>query len=98
MPITQADVEKIAVLARLDLSDQEIGQYTEQLGSIVSFVEQLSAVPTEGIEPMSHPLDVHTVVREDLPQASLPRESALLNSPNHDAECFLVPPVMVRKS
>ncbi len=82
--------------ARLDFSEAELAQFTEQLGKIVNFVEQLSAVDTTGIEPMAHPLDVHSILRADKHQPGLSRDQALANSPNHDHEFFLVPPVMTR--
>lgn len=98
MSLTREDVKKVAVLARLEFSESEIDLFTEQLGNIVAFVEQLSEVPTEGIEPMSHPLDVHSVLRADELRPGLSRQAALSNSPNHDDTCFLVPPVMARKN
>ena len=97
MSLNAEDVKKVAVLARLEFSESEIGLFTEQLGNIVAFVEQLSQVQTEGIEPMAHPLDVHSVLRADELRPGLSREAALSNSPNHDDTCFLVPPVMARK-
>ena len=97
MSLNAEDVKKVAVLARLEFSESEIGLFTEQLGNIVAFVEQLSQVQTEGIEPMAHPLDVHSVLRADELRPGLSRHAALSNSPNHDDTCFLVPPVMARK-
>jgi aspartyl-tRNA(Asn)/glutamyl-tRNA(Gln) amidotransferase subunit C len=97
MQLTTEDVKKVAVLARLEFSESELAVFTEQLGNIVAFVEQLSQVATEGVEPMAHPLDVHTVLRTDELCPGLTREAALSNSPNHDDTCFLVPPVMARK-
>jgi len=98
MQLTAEDVKKVAVLARLEFSESEIAVFTEQLGKIVTFVEQLSEVPTDGVEPLAHPLDVHSVVRPDCVQPGLSREAALSNSPNSDGTCFLVPPVMARKN
>ncbi len=97
MQLTAEDVKKVAVLARLEFSEGEIAVFTEQLGKIVTFVEQLSEVVTDGIEPLAHPLDVHSVVRPDCNHPGLPREAALANSPNSDGMFFLVPPVMARK-
>ena len=97
MSLTPEDVKKVAVLARLEFTENEIAVFTEQLGKIVAFVEQLSQVPTDGIEPMAHPLDVHSVLRADQLRPGLSREAALSNSPSHDDTCFLVPPVMARK-
>lgn len=94
--LTADDVRKVAKLARLEFSDAELSQLTEQLGNIVSFVEQLSAVDTTGVEPMAHPLEVHSVLRGDVQRDGLSRERALSNAPQHDDEFFLVPPVMAR--
>lgn len=91
------DIKKVANLARLEFSEAELGEFTEQLRKIVSFVEQLNEVETDGIAPMAHPLDVHTVIRADERCEGLSRDSALANSPNHSEEFFLVPPVMTRK-
>ncbi len=94
--LTTEEVRKVAKLARLEFTEAELAQFTEQLGKIVNFVEQLSAVDTAGVEPMAHPLEVHSVLRSDAQQPSLAREQALANSPSHDDEFFLVPPVMAR--
>lgn len=94
--LTADDVRKVAKLARLEFSDAEMLHLTEQLGNIVSFVEQLSGVDTSGVEPMAHPLEVHSVLRPDVQRAELSRQQALANAPEHDEEFFLVPPVMAR--
>lgn len=94
--LTQDDIRKVANLARLEFSDQELAQFTAQLGEIVNFVEQLGQVDTSGVEPLAHPIDLHSVWREDQLSAGLSREAALANAPQHDDEFFLVPPVMAR--
>lgn len=97
MQLSKQDVDKVALLARLEFSATETEAFAEQLGRIVTFVEQLSEVPTEGVEPMAHPLDIHSVVRPDVVSPGLSRDEALANSPSHDDECFRVPAVMARK-
>ncbi len=94
--LNRDDVRKVANLARLEFSDAELADFTDQLGKIVSFVEQLDEVDTTGVAPLAHPLEIHTVLREDIHCPGLSRESALVNAPNHDHEFFLVPPVMAR--
>jgi aspartyl-tRNA(Asn)/glutamyl-tRNA(Gln) amidotransferase subunit C len=94
--LTRDDIRKVATLARLEFSERELVELTEQLGKIVSFVEQLGEVDTTEVEPLAHPLDLHSVVREDRLSEGLSRESALANAPNHDDQFFLVPPVMAR--
>ena len=92
--LDRESVEKVALLARLEFSQQEIGEFTEQLGRIVDFVEQLQQVDTTGVDEMAHPLDLHGVLRPDVQRSGLSREAALANSPNSDEEFFLVPPVL----
>ena len=92
--LDQASVEKVALLARLEFSQQELSEFTEKLGRIVDFVEQLQQVDTTGVEEMAHPLDVHSVLRQDKRAPGLSREQALANAPSSDEEFFLVPPVL----
>ena len=96
MNLTRDDVKQVAALAKLDFSEVELVEFTSQLGNIVTFVEQLADVETAGIEPMAHPLDVHSATRPDVRVVGLSRQAALANSPKHDGEFFLVPPVMVK--
>lgn len=97
MNLTREDVAKVAALAKLEFSETELERFTQQLGKIVAFVEQLSAVETDGVEPMAHPLDVHSAIRPDIRCEGLSRDAALANAPKSDGEFFLVPPVMARK-
>jgi aspartyl-tRNA(Asn)/glutamyl-tRNA(Gln) amidotransferase subunit C len=94
MSLSREQVEKVALLARLQLAPAEIDRLTSELGRIVEYVDLLASAPTEGVEPMAHALDVANVFAEDVARPSLPREEALANSPHHDAECFLVPAVL----
>jgi aspartyl-tRNA(Asn)/glutamyl-tRNA(Gln) amidotransferase subunit C len=94
MSLTRAEVEKVSLLARLQLSPQELDTMTTQLGAIVGYVEQLSALDTEGVEPMAHALDVSNVFAADEIRPSLPRAEALANAPHQDGEFYLVPAVL----
>lgn len=94
MSITQADVLKVAKLAKLQVPEADLQKLAGQLSSIVKLVEQLDDVNTDGVQPLAHAMDIHSVLRPDAVGASLSREAALSNSPQHDAECFRVPPVM----
>ncbi len=94
MPLTRKDVEKVSLLARLELTPEELDTMTIQLGQIVEYVESLSELDTEGVEPMAHALDVSNVFAEDEPRPGLDREAALANAPHHDGELFLVPAVL----
>jgi aspartyl-tRNA(Asn)/glutamyl-tRNA(Gln) amidotransferase subunit C len=94
MSISRQEVEKVSLLGRLLLSDEELDTMTHQLGDILGYVELLSEVDTENVEPMAHALDVANAFREDKVRPSLDREDALANAPNRDAECYLVPAVL----
>lgn len=67
MSVNPAVTRKIAHLARLQLPDAEIEQYTQELGKIIEFVEQLSAVNVEGVEPVVHGVELSAHFREDTP-------------------------------
>jgi len=94
MSLTRTDVEKVSHLARLQFNDSELNQLTTELGAILKYVEQLSLLNTENVEPMAHALDVHNVFRADGLRPSLPRDEALANAPKSDGECYLVPAVL----
>ncbi len=94
MSLSRSDVEKVALLARLQLTDSELETITGQLAQIVGYVDQLSEVDTEGVEPMAHAIEVANVFRNDAALPSLSREEALANAPHHDDRGYLVPAVL----
>jgi aspartyl-tRNA(Asn)/glutamyl-tRNA(Gln) amidotransferase subunit C len=94
MSLTRADVEKVSLLARLELSSDELDLMTTQMGQIVGYVESLSELNTHDVEPMAHALEVSNVFAVDEVRPSLPREAALANAPHHDREFYLVPAVL----
>lgn len=94
MSLSNQDVRKLALLARLELSDDEVGSVGPQLDSIFGFVHKLSELDTDGVEPMTTALDVNNCWRTDTPTAGLSREDALKNAPSTQGEYFLVPPVL----
>ena len=94
MRITVQDVEHIAHLAKLSLSEDEKVAYSKQLGNILEYVEKLNQLDTTGVEPLSHVMEVTNAFRGDEPGKSLPREEALANAPNSDGEFFVVPKVI----
>lgn len=94
MSLSRADVEKVSLLGRLLLSEAELATMTTQLARVVGYVEQLSEVKTDGIEPMAHAMEMHNVFREDEQRPSLPRDAALANAPKRDSECYRVPAVL----
>jgi aspartyl-tRNA(Asn)/glutamyl-tRNA(Gln) amidotransferase subunit C len=94
MSLSREDVEKVALLARLKLSDDELALMTAQLGQIVGYVEQLNELDTDEVEPMAHAVELVNVFRTDELVDSLPRDEALANAPKSDGECYLVPAVL----
>lgn len=92
--LSRQDVEKVSLLARLELSPSELDTMTQQLGQIVGYVELLSELDTEGVEPMAHALDISNVFAPDAVRPSLDRAAALANAPHHDGEFYLVPAVL----
>ncbi len=94
MAISRDDVEKVSLLGRLRLSDDELDRMTTQMVQILEYMELLSEVDTEGVEPMAHALDVSSVFREDRVRPGLAHEAALANAPNRDDQCYLVPAVL----
>jgi len=94
MSLTRQEVEKVSLLARLRLSDQELDLMNAQMGQIVAYVESLSELDTRDVEPMAHALDVSNVFAPDQVRPSLDRRAALTNAPHHDREFYLVPAVL----
>jgi aspartyl-tRNA(Asn)/glutamyl-tRNA(Gln) amidotransferase subunit C len=94
MSISHAEVEKVSLLARLRLSDDELDRMTGELGEILAYIGLLSELDTEAVEPLAHASDIANVLRDDAVRPSLEREAALANAPRHDGECYLVPAVL----
>ena len=94
MAISREEVEKVSLLGRLLLSQDELDKMTRQMGQILDYMDLLAEVNTEQVEPMAHALDLSDVFRGDEVRPSLPRDRALANAPNRDDECYLVPAVL----
>jgi aspartyl-tRNA(Asn)/glutamyl-tRNA(Gln) amidotransferase subunit C len=95
MSLTRQDVEKIAHLARLSITEQEMPVYVSSLSSIVNFVNELSRAETDGVEPMAHPLDGQCQrLRPDLVTESDRREKYQRNAPSTQAGLYVVPRVI----
>ena len=98
MAITRADVEKIAELARLDLTAEETGLFTEQLSSIIGHVEKLNELDTGDVQPMLHCVpaggDTEYAKRDDQVRPSLGQKLAVENAPDAEAGYFRVPRVI----
>jgi aspartyl-tRNA(Asn)/glutamyl-tRNA(Gln) amidotransferase subunit C len=94
MDITREQVEYVAKLARLAISEEEKAVFGKQLSSILTYVETLNRVDTTDVEPTSHVIPMQNVLREDTVKPSLPHEVALANAPDHDGGCFRVPKII----
>ncbi|HUU54447.1 MAG TPA: Asp-tRNA(Asn)/Glu-tRNA(Gln) amidotransferase subunit GatC [Armatimonadota bacterium] len=94
MRLTPEEVEHVALLARLRLTDEERARFTTQLNSILEHFEQLQQIDTSGVPPMSHAVPMSNVLRADEPAASLSPQEALQNAPGHARDCFKVPRVI----
>jgi len=94
-PLNQQDVKRIAALARLELTPDELDLFTRQLGDILTYVEQIRTLDTTGVPPTSHVLN-RPVDRSDEPQPSLSRADLLRNAPDAapEAGLFKVPRVI----
>ncbi|MEK6322266.1 MAG: Asp-tRNA(Asn)/Glu-tRNA(Gln) amidotransferase subunit GatC [Acidobacteriota bacterium] len=98
MPITKTDVEKIAELGRLELAAEETDLFSEQLSSIIGYIEKLNELDTTDVPPMSHCApaggDTEYAKRDDQLQASLGQKLAVENAPDSEAGYFKVPRVI----
>lgn len=92
--ISRGEVERIAELARLSLSDDEVGRMTSDLAAMLDYVESLQAVDTRGVEPTAHVLPLATPLRPDRAEPGLPIEAALANAPRSRGTTFVVPRVI----
>lgn len=93
MTLTRKDVQRIADLAHLRLSDAETDIYTRQLESILEYAARLRSLDTSAIAPTTTVLPMQSNLRSDEPKDSLPHEIALANSPQPEREMFVIPPV-----
>jgi aspartyl-tRNA(Asn)/glutamyl-tRNA(Gln) amidotransferase subunit C len=92
MAISREEVLHVAALAKLELSEEEVERFTEQLGAILAAVGKVAELDLTGVEPLSHPLDLVNVWAEDEPRPSLPVEEAFANAPEAEEDHFRVPP------
>jgi aspartyl-tRNA(Asn)/glutamyl-tRNA(Gln) amidotransferase subunit C len=92
--IERAEVERIAALARLDLSEAEAVRMTADLSTILGYVAALDALDTTGIEPTTHAVPLATPLRADRAEAPLDPDRALANAPERDGFAFVVPKVL----
>ena len=94
MEISKQEVERVAKLARLAMTEAETATYLQQLNQIVAYVQKLKTFSTEGIEPTSILLEETNVFRPDEPEPSLSEEQALKNAPDVEDHRFRVPRII----
>lgn len=94
MSINRPDVEKVAHLARLAITEDSIQATTERLANVLAMVDQLQAIDTHGIPPLAHPLDTVQRLRADVVSEENQRELLLQNAPATQDGLFLVPQVI----
>jgi aspartyl-tRNA(Asn)/glutamyl-tRNA(Gln) amidotransferase subunit C len=94
MAIERKTVEKVAKLARLQLSGEELDRYGAQLGAILDYIAKLEKIDVSGLEPLAHAVDTFNVFRDDVPRPSLTRDAALQNAPEKTGDFFIVPKII----
>lgn len=94
MKITKKEVEHVANLARLTLSEEELDTMTGQLDNILSYVDKLGELDTADVKPTTHVFSVSNAFREDDVRDSLSQEESLKNGPEQNGEFFQVPKVI----
>jgi aspartyl-tRNA(Asn)/glutamyl-tRNA(Gln) amidotransferase subunit C len=92
--ITREEVRHVARLARLEFSEKQEERLTEQMNSILGYMDKLNELDTAGLAPMSHATGLRNVFREDVIEDSLKRERALDNAPANDGINFIVPKII----
>lgn len=91
--ITVKDVEHVAKLARLALTEEEKVKYTKQLGDVLKYVEQMNEIDTTNVKPMSHAFDIVNVMREDKVVYEQTKEELMKNAPVEEDGFFRVPKI-----
>jgi aspartyl-tRNA(Asn)/glutamyl-tRNA(Gln) amidotransferase subunit C len=92
--ISLKDVEHVARLARLELSEADKERMRRELDSILSYIDKLRALDTEGVEPTAHAIPMTNVMRDDMPRPSLSQDDMLANAPERSGEFFRVPRII----
>jgi aspartyl-tRNA(Asn)/glutamyl-tRNA(Gln) amidotransferase subunit C len=92
--ISREEVQHVARLARLHLTDDEAERMREQLDAILAYIDKLSELAVDGVEPTAHAVPVVNVMREDAVRACLSQDEALANAPDRADEFFRVPRII----
>jgi aspartyl-tRNA(Asn)/glutamyl-tRNA(Gln) amidotransferase subunit C len=91
--VSKEEVQHIALLSRLALTEAEIETFADQLSGILDYATQLDKLDTSGVDPMFYPLPLQNVFREDVPGGPLPLDRALANASKTNGSFFEVPKV-----
>ena len=94
MKISRQEVEHVALLARLELTEEEIETYTGQLNSILDYATKLEKLDTEQVQPTAHAVPIYNVLREDEVKVGVSQEEALTNAPEAEDGFFRVPKIV----
>lgn len=94
MKITKEQVEHVAHLARLNLTEEEQIQMTKDLGAIIGWADELNSLNIQDVEPTAHIIPIQNVFREDVVGPSMDRETLLQNAPSSQNGCFSVPKIV----
>ena len=94
MPLTPEEVDHVALLSRLELTEEERELFTRQLSAILDYFQQLRELDTTGVPPTSHAIPMQNVLREDNLKESLAQDDVLANAPQEQQGCFQVPRII----
>lgn len=94
MSAPQLNIDHVAKLARLALTPEEKAKFSQQLGDVLTHIEQLAKVDVTGVDPTAHAFPVHNVWQDDVAQPGLPVEKALMNAPAQRDNMVVVPKVV----
>lgn len=92
--LTPADVAHVAKLARLDVTEEEVDLFAEQLAAVLDHAADVAALDTAGVPPTAHPLPLENVLRSDEPRPSLDRDEVLAMAPDAEGGRFKVPRIL----
>lgn len=94
MALDKSEVEKIAHLARLHISEEDVGEVTNRITDILALIDQMQSVNTDSVDPLAHPLDVVQRLRADKVTEENQREQLQKLAPQTEQGLFLVPKVI----
>ncbi len=92
--MTTEQIMRVALLARLQLSDADAQRFAKDMGHVLQMANRIAGLNTDDLEPMTHAVAITNVFREDVSKPSFDREAILLNSAGHDEVSFTVPQVV----